>query len=111
MVFNFFYIFVENNFMDKFISIKKNRFFYKTQTKKGFTFTEFYQETKSVLKRVSLFSKPELVDEPIVLFTIDRDSKDVTLTKKWWKKEIKKCLKKMKAHSFRKKELENDELV
>lgn len=71
------------------IVVKGKKYFFKTFiTDDVDYYTRFWTKNKVIFGRVSCFSKKRKLIVPDYLFTIHRDSRDLRLTKRWWKEKI-----------------------
>lgn len=95
----------------KFLKLKGENFFYRVVTRKGFTFTEFFKETRAVIYKGLFGFNSKVVAEPIVLFTVDVDIENPIYSKKECKSKIKKAYKQMIFESERKVEIEKGEII
>ena len=90
----------------KSINLKGQKFFYKTYFKKGFSFTKFFQETKTVIQKGFMGFNSKVVEEPITIFEVDFNIESTSFDRKYCKQEIKKAFKSDKKEVKRKQELE-----
>lgn len=95
----------------KFLKLKEENFFYRVVTRKGFTFTEFFKETRAVIYKGLLGFNSKVVAEPIVLFTVDVDIESPIYSKEECKSKIKKAYKQMIFENERKAEIEKGEII